>query len=44
LVDNNPFADLNELSDINWAENRLRVPSPKTEHHTGGESRLIPKK
>jgi len=31
-----------ELSDINWAENKLRVPSPKTEHHTGGESRMIP--
>jgi len=26
----------------NLAENKLRVPSPKTEHHTGGESRMIP--
>ena len=28
--------------DINWECNRIRVPSPKTEHHTGGESRIIP--
>lgn len=27
---------------VNWAENRVLVPSPKTEHHEGGESRLIP--
>ena len=29
-------------SDINWEEDRIRVPSPKTEHHEGKESRLIP--
>ena len=30
------------LTDIDWEHSRLRVPSPKTEHHAGGESRLIP--
>ena len=29
-------------SDVDWAEGRLRVPSPKTEHHEGGEERHIP--
>ena len=29
-------------SDINWEHNRIRVPSPKTAHHEGGESRTIP--
>ena len=29
-------------SDVDWAANRIRIPSPKTEHHDGGESRLIP--
>ena len=29
-------------SDINWADNRTTVTSPKTEHHPGGESRIIP--
>ncbi len=29
-------------ADVNWEHNRIRVPSPKTEHHEGGESRLIP--
>ena len=28
--------------DVNWEKNRIRIPSPKTEHHTGGESRIIP--
>lgn len=28
--------------DINWAENRFRVHSPKTEHHHGGASRVVP--
>jgi integrase len=28
--------------DINWSENRMLVRSPKTEHHPGGESRLVP--
>ncbi|MCA9295077.1 MAG: site-specific integrase, partial [Phycisphaerales bacterium] len=28
--------------DINWDKGRIRVPSPKTERHEGGESRLIP--
>ena len=27
---------------IDWERNRIRVPSPKTEHHEGRESRLIP--
>jgi len=29
-------------SDIDWERSRMRVPSPKTEHHVGGESRLVP--
>jgi len=28
--------------DIDWQNNRMRVISPKTEHHIGGESRLVP--
>lgn len=28
--------------DILWQQNRIRVPSPKTEHIAGGGSRLIP--
>lgn len=28
--------------DINWAENRILVRSPKTEHHVGGDCRIIP--
>jgi len=28
--------------DVNWEHNRIRVPSPKTEHHEGGASRMIP--
>ena len=28
--------------DVDWKHNRMRVPSPKTEHLEGGESRLIP--
>lgn len=28
--------------DIDWANNRVRVPSPKTEHIEGKESRIIP--
>ena len=28
--------------DVNWAEDRILVRSPKTEHHQGGESRLLP--
>jgi len=27
---------------VNWEHNRIRVPSPKTEHHEGGGSRMIP--
>lgn len=29
-------------SDIDWARNRVRIASPKTEHHVGHESREIP--
>jgi integrase len=29
-------------SDINWESGRMLVTSPKTEHHPGGESRLVP--
>jgi len=29
-------------SDINWESGRMNVTSPKTEHHPGGESRLVP--
>jgi integrase len=28
--------------DINWAEGKILVHSPKTEHHEGHESRLVP--
>ena len=28
--------------DINWARGRVHLKSPKTEHHTGRESRVIP--
>ena len=28
--------------DVNWEHNRVRVPSPKTERHEGGASRMIP--
>ncbi len=28
--------------DIDWDRERITVPSPKTEHHEGGESRVIP--
>jgi len=29
-------------ADVDWERERIRVRSPKTEHHDGGESRLIP--
>lgn len=29
-------------NDVDWAENRLTIPSPKTEHHEGKEERTIP--
>jgi len=29
-------------ADVNWAENRIRIPSPKTECHAGREARMIP--
>jgi integrase len=29
-------------NDVDWVRNRITVHSPKTEHHAGGESRLIP--
>ena len=28
--------------DVDWERGRITVPSPKTEHHEGGESRQIP--
>ncbi|HEY5310969.1 MAG TPA: hypothetical protein VIK18_00570 [Pirellulales bacterium] len=28
--------------DVDWANNRIRVPSPKAEHHEGRASRWIP--
>lgn len=28
--------------DVDWQRNRILVHSPKTEHHPGGESRMIP--
>jgi integrase len=28
--------------DVDWARNRMTVHSPKTEHHIGGASRLVP--
>jgi integrase len=29
-------------NDINWESERMLITSPKTEHHPGGESRLVP--
>ncbi len=29
-------------ADVNWEHNRIRVPSPKTAHHEGGGSRIVP--
>ena len=29
-------------ADVDWQRGRIRVHSPKTEHHQGGESRLVP--
>jgi integrase len=29
-------------TDVNWEQGRILIHSPKTEHHAGGESRLIP--
>ena len=29
-------------ADVDWAAGRMLVHSPKTEHHDGGESRLVP--
>ncbi len=29
-------------SDIDWERNRIRIPSPKTEHHEGKDCRYIP--
>lgn len=29
-------------ADVDWAQNRLRVRSPKTEHHAGKGERLVP--
>ena len=31
-----------EWSHVDWANGRMTVPSPKTEHHPGGECRQIP--
>ncbi len=28
--------------DVNWEQSGLRVRSPKTEHHAGGDSRMVP--
>ena len=28
--------------DVDWERSRIRIPSPKTEHHEGKESRIIP--
>src|SRR5262245_31322728 len=30
------------LGDVDWERNRITVHSPKTEHHPGGESRIVP--
>ena len=30
------------LGDVDWERNRITIHSPKTEHHPGGESRVIP--
>jgi integrase len=29
-------------ADVDWQKGRIRVTSPKTEHHQGGKSRMIP--
>ena len=29
-------------TDVGWDRSRMRIHSPKTEHHEGGESRMVP--
>lgn len=31
-----------QWEDVHWEQNRITIHSPKTEHHEGGESRVIP--
>jgi integrase len=31
-----------EWGDVDWERGRMTVRSPKTEHHVGGESRIVP--
>jgi integrase len=31
-----------QWQDVNWEQSRILVHSPKTEHHVGGESRVVP--
>lgn len=31
-----------KIADIDWANDRMRVTSPKTEHHPGKETRMVP--
>ena len=31
-----------KLDDIDWKEGRIKITSPKTEHHAGKETRLVP--
>jgi len=38
-----PSEHLNlKWGDVDWEHNRVTIQSPKTEHHAGGESRVIP--
>lgn len=31
-----------QWADVDWEHSRIRVRSPKTEHHAGGGERLVP--